>query len=63
MQATRKLRKLTLFFCYSGLATSLPQFAAGGVIAGMGGSGMRSLVSSLIVREFQVQHLGVIWLS
>ena len=41
-----------MFFChYSGLGTSLAQFTAGRVIAGMGAAGMTSLVSSLIVRK------------
>lgn len=40
-----------LFFFYSGLADSLTMFAAGRVVTGIGGAGMRSLVSSLIVRK------------
>ena len=40
-----------LIFLYSGLADSLTMFAAGRVVTGIGGAGMRSLVSSLIVRK------------
>jgi hypothetical protein len=49
--------KTNIFRSYSGLSTSLYQFSAGRVIAGMGGAGMTSLLSSLIVRKFQAYGL------
>ena len=39
------------FLLYSGLGDNLGMFVAGRVVTGVGGAGMRSLVSSLIVRK------------
>ena len=45
-----------------GLGTSLVQFAAGRVVAGIGGAGMRSLASSLIVHLVPLSDVAV-WRS